>query len=103
MEKKENKKTEQAKDNSKELAFYLTKAFFKFMTKNPDATVGDGLLGMSLFTATFLAKVDKESKSKGKDPFGDYLELLTHNFLLGKEFADAGIIFDKSQTISKEE
>ena len=94
MGKKENKKTEQAKDNSKELALSLTGAFFRFMSKNPDATVGDAIVGLSLFTATFFARVDKEYKSEGKDPLIDFLEMLMYDFRLGREFAKHGFMFD---------
>ena len=95
MEKKENKKSKQEKDNSKELALSLTGAFFRFMSKNPDATVGDAIVGLSLFTATFFARVDKEYKSEGKEPFSDFLEMLMHDFRLGREFAKHDIFFDQ--------
>lgn len=94
MEKKENKKMEQAKDNSKELAMHLTRAIFKFMSKNPDATAGEAMIGLSLFTATFLTKVDTAHQSNGRDVFDDYLELLKSHFQLGRQLAKAGLILD---------
>lgn len=94
MEKERKQKTEQLKDNGKELALSLTGALFRFMSKNPDATVGDAIVGLSLFTATFFVRVDKEYKSEGKEPFSDFLEMLMHDFRLGREFAKHGFKFD---------
>lgn len=94
MEKKSNKKSNQEKDNSKELALALTGALFRVMHDNPHITVGDAIVGLSLFTASFFARVDKEYKSEGKEPFSDFLEMLMHDFRLGREFAKHSFMFD---------